>query len=44
MIHQRESGLKLVEWLGGRALDVTAQTLAPKLLETYLKVKERGML
>jgi len=44
MIHQRESALKLVESLGGLALDVTAQTLAPKLLETYLKVKERGML
>ncbi len=44
IIHQRESALKLVESLGGLALDVTAQTLAPKLLETYLKVKERGML
>ncbi len=44
MIHQRESALKLVESLGGLALDVTAQTLAPKLLESYLRVKERGML
>ena len=44
IIHQRESALRLVESLGGLALDVTAQTLAPKLLETYLKVKERGML
>ncbi len=44
IIHQRESALKLVETLGGLALDVTAQTLAPKLLETYLMVKERGML
>ena len=44
IIYQRESALKLVESLGGLALDVTAQTLAPKLLETYLKVKERGML
>ena len=44
IIHQRESALKLVESLGGLALDVTAQTLAPKLLETYLRVKERGML
>jgi uncharacterized protein (DUF58 family) len=44
IIHQRESALKLVESLGGLALDVTAPTLAPKLLETYLKVKERGML
>ena len=44
IIHQRESALRLVETIGGLALDVTAQTLAPKLLETYLRVKERGML
>ena len=44
IIRERESALKLVESLGGLALDVTAQTLAPKLLETYLKVKERGVL
>ena len=44
IIHQRESALRLVETLGGLALDVTGQTLAPKLLETYLKVKERGLL
>jgi uncharacterized protein (DUF58 family) len=44
IIHQRESALKLVETLGGLALDVTTQTLAPRLLETYLRVKERGML
>jgi uncharacterized protein (DUF58 family) len=44
IIHQRSSALKLVESLGGLALDVTTQTLAPKLLETYLRVKERGML
>lgn len=44
IIHQRESALRMVETLGGLALDVTAQTLAPKLLETYLRVKERGML
>ncbi len=44
IIHQRESALKLVESLGGLALDVTTQTLAPRLLETYLRVKERGML
>ncbi len=44
IIHQRESALKLVESIGGLALDVTAQTLAPKLLEAYLKVKERGLL
>ena len=44
IIRERESALRWVETLGGLALDVTAQTLAPKLLETYLKVKERGML
>lgn len=44
IIHQRESALRLVETLGGLALDVTAQTLAPKLLETYLRIKERAML
>ena len=44
IILQRESALRLVETLGGLALDVTGQTLAPKLLETYLRVKERGML
>ena len=44
IIHQRESALRLVETLGGLALDVTTQTLAPKLLETYLRVKERGLL
>ncbi|MDQ3750661.1 MAG: DUF58 domain-containing protein, partial [Acidobacteriota bacterium] len=44
IIHGRESALKLVETLGGLAVDVTTQTLAPKLLETYLRVKERGLL
>ena len=44
IIHQRESALRLVESLGGMALDVTAKTLTPKLLEAYLKVKERGLL
>ena len=44
IIHQRKSALRLVETIGGLALDVNAQTLAPKLLESYLKVKERGML
>jgi uncharacterized protein (DUF58 family) len=44
IIHQRESALRLVENLGGLALDVTTNSLAPKLLETYLKVKERGLL
>ena len=44
IIHQRESALRLVGNLGGLALDVTTNSLAPKLLETYLKVKERGLL
>jgi uncharacterized protein (DUF58 family) len=44
IIHQRESALRLVESLGGLALDVTAQTLGPRLLETYMRVKERGLL
>jgi len=44
IIYQREAALRSVETLGGLALDVTTQTLAPKLLETYLKVKERGLL
>ena len=44
IIHGRESALRLVESLGGMALDVTAKTLTPKLLEAYLKVKERGLL
>ncbi len=44
IIRQRESALRLVESLGGLAIDVTTQTLAPRLLETYLRVKERGML
>ena len=44
IIHGRESALRLVETLGGLALDVTTNSLAPRLLETYLKVKERGLL
>jgi len=44
IIHQRESALRMVETLGGLALDVTTSTLAPRLLETYLRVKERGLL
>ena len=44
IIHQREAALRLVESKGGLALDVTAAALAPALLETYLKVKERGLL
>jgi uncharacterized protein (DUF58 family) len=44
IIHQREAALRLVESQGGLALDVTPAALAPKLLETYLRVKERGLL
>jgi uncharacterized protein (DUF58 family) len=44
IILQREAALRQVETLGGLALDVTTQTLAPQLLETYLRVKERGLL
>jgi uncharacterized protein (DUF58 family) len=44
IIHERESALRNVETQGGLALDVTAESLAPQLLETYLRVKERGML
>jgi len=44
IIYLREAALRLVESQGGLALDVTAAILAPKLLETYLRVKERGML
>lgn len=44
IIYQRETALRLVETVGGLALDVTGSMLAPKLLETYLRVKERGML
>jgi uncharacterized protein (DUF58 family) len=36
IIHQREQALRVVESLGGLALDVTTATLGPKLLETYL--------
>jgi len=44
IILQRETALRMVESLGGLAIDVTTQTLAPKLLESYLRVKERGLL
>src|ERR687893_761922 len=40
----REAALRLVERQGGLALDVTTATLAPNLLETYIRVKERGLL
>jgi uncharacterized protein (DUF58 family) len=44
IMYQREAALRLVESQGGLALDVTAASLAPALLETYLRVKERGLL
>jgi uncharacterized protein (DUF58 family) len=44
IIHQREAALRLVETQGGLALDVTAATIAPRLLQTYMRVKERGLL
>jgi len=44
IMYQREAALRLVEAQGGLALDVTAAALVPKLLETYLRVKERGLL
>ena len=44
IIYQREAALRIVESLGGLALDVTTQTLGPKLLESYLRVKDRGLL
>ncbi|MEP7211805.1 MAG: DUF58 domain-containing protein [Acidobacteriota bacterium] len=44
IIYQREAALRVVESLGGLALDVTTQTLGPKLLESYLRVKDRSLL
>ncbi|HEY0080826.1 MAG TPA: DUF58 domain-containing protein [Pyrinomonadaceae bacterium] len=44
IMYQREAALRLVESQGGLALDVTAPALAPSLLETYIRVKERGLL
>jgi uncharacterized protein (DUF58 family) len=44
IIYHREAALRLVESQGGLALDVSAAALAPSLLETYLRVKERGLL
>ena len=41
---QREAALRHVEARGGLALDVTAAALVPRLLETYIRVKERGLL
>ncbi|MGI8567160.1 MAG: DUF58 domain-containing protein [Pyrinomonadaceae bacterium] len=44
VMHQREAALRRVESQGGLALDVTAAALTPSLLETYVRVKERGLL
>lgn len=44
MLAQREAAMRLIEKEGGLALDVTTATLAPALLETYLRVKEQGRL
>ena len=44
IVLQRQSALRVIETLGGLTIDVTARTLAPKLLEAYLRVKERGRL
>jgi uncharacterized protein (DUF58 family) len=44
IMFQRESALRLVEAQGGLALDVTTSALVPSLLETYIRVKERGLL
>jgi len=41
---QREAALRLVEAQGGLALDVTTAALVPSLLESYIRVKERGLL
>jgi uncharacterized protein (DUF58 family) len=44
IMYQREAALRLIESKGGLALDVTAAALVPTLLETYMRVKERGLL
>lgn len=44
IMFQREAALRLVEAQGGLALDVTTAALVPTLLETYIRVKERGLL
>lgn len=44
VMRQREAALRTVEARGGLALDVTAASLVPTLLETYIRVKERGLL
>jgi uncharacterized protein (DUF58 family) len=44
IVYQRESALKVIESRGGLTIDVTAAGLAPALLETYIKVKQRALL
>lgn len=44
IMHQREAALRRIEAQGGLALDINAAALAPALLETYIRVKERGLL
>ncbi len=44
ILFQREAALRTIEKLGGLALDVTTAALVPALLETYIRVKERGLL
>lgn len=44
IIFQRETALRKIESGGGLAIDVTAANLVPRLLDEYLKVKERGRL
>ncbi|HMU34400.1 MAG TPA: hypothetical protein PKC89_11095, partial [Pyrinomonadaceae bacterium] len=44
LLVQRGAALLQVEALGGLALDVTTQTLATELLESYIRVKVRGLL
>lgn len=44
IMHQREAALRLIEHSGGLTLDVNAVALAPVLLETYMRVKARGLL
>lgn len=44
ILTQREAAMRRIEKEGGLALDVTTATLAPALLQTYLRVKEQGRL
>jgi len=44
IVFQRETALRMVESIGGLALDVTAPALAPKLIEAYLRIKEKALI